>query len=66
MEYDDWIRAGNGARKNESLEDAVGRTVRNMYNFPITCPECGSRTLTSPYNNSLWRCESCRHSWNHN
>ena len=31
MDYDDWIKAGNGAKKDESLEDAIGRTVDSMY-----------------------------------
>jgi ribosomal protein L37AE/L43A len=66
MDYDDWIRAGNGARRDESLEDAIGRTVNSAWNFPIACPMCGSKNLSCPYNTSLWRCDSCNHTWNHN
>ncbi|MDR0503103.1 MAG: hypothetical protein LBH16_07255 [Treponema sp.] len=65
MEYDEWIAAGNGVRKGESLEDAIGRTVNSMYDFPLNCPSCGSQDLECPFNNNHWRCESCGHSWYH-
>ena len=31
MDYDDWIKAGNGARADETLEDSIARTVNSMY-----------------------------------
>jgi len=66
MDYDDWLRAGNGARRNESLEDAVGRTVGSAWDFPAACPECGSEDITCPNNNNIWSCESCDYTWVHN
>jgi len=66
MDYDDWLKAGNGARRDESLEDAVRRTVSSAYNFPLVCPVCGSRNLDCPYNDNMWCCGSCDHTWEHN
>jgi hypothetical protein len=31
MDYDEWLKAGNGAREDESLEDVISRTVDSMY-----------------------------------
>jgi hypothetical protein len=31
MDFDDWLKAGNGAREDETLEDAVKKTVDSMY-----------------------------------
>ena len=65
MDYDDWIKAGNGARSDESLEDAIGRTAGSMYDFPLNCPKCGSQDLDCPNNDRYWRCENCGHNWLH-
>jgi ribosomal protein L40E len=54
MDYDEWLKAGNGARKDESLEDAVGRTVQSMYEW--VCPKCyTTNTVASS------RCSNCGH-----
>jgi hypothetical protein len=31
MDYEEWLAAGNGARKDETLEESIGRTVDSMY-----------------------------------
>lgn len=62
MDYDEWLKAGNGARDDESLEDSISRTVGNMYDFPSACPECGSGNFNA-FNDHLWHCESCGHYW---
>jgi len=65
MEFDEWLKAGNGARRDESLEDAMRRTANSAFDFPIACPNCRSENLTCPNNNSFWHCEKCNHTWRH-
>jgi hypothetical protein len=63
MDYDEWIRAGNGARDDESLFDAVGRTVSNMYGDIVPCPNCGKITNTFKDFNGKCCCQHCDFTW---
>jgi|GEM_PF-3358078 len=68
MDFDDWLKAGNGAQRGESLEDAIGRTVEKMYDDASTsCPSCGTAnvngTFNAAINGRLWHCNRCGHSW---
>jgi len=68
MDFDDWIKAGNGAQRGESLEDAVGRTVGNMYaTASESCRSCGSMDVNGNWvaalNGRRWSCYACGHSW---
>ena len=63
MDYDDWIKAGNGARSDESLEDAIGRTVSNIYGDIVSCPRCGKPTNTFKDFSGKCCCQHCEHIW---
>jgi ribosomal protein L37AE/L43A len=65
QDYDEWLREKEGTSPYKELEDSVARTVYSMYDFPLSCPKCGSRDLECPNNDHIWRCESCRHTWSH-
>jgi len=63
MDFDDWMRAGNGARDGESLYDAVGRTVSGMYGDIEPCPKCGRPTNTFKDSTGKCCCQHCNHTW---
>jgi ribosomal protein L37AE/L43A len=63
MDYDDWLKAGNGARRDETLEDAVARTVESAYkHVSLFCPECASSDIEM-FNDHLMHCKSCGNYW---
>jgi len=54
MGFDDWLKAGNGARKDETLEDAIGRTVGKTYDTAsISCPSCGTRDINGKFHEAF-------------
>jgi hypothetical protein len=54
MSFEEWEAAGNGAREDESLFDAIGRTVSHQYEW--VCPRCD--TTNTVYSQ---RCCNCGH-----
>jgi transposase-like protein len=54
ISYEEWLAAGNGARKDETLEQSIARTVKHQYEW--NCPIC--HTTNSIYNS---KCSSCGH-----
>ena len=36
ISYEEWLAEGNGAREDETLEEAVSRTVDSMYDWMDT------------------------------
>jgi NADH pyrophosphatase NudC (nudix superfamily) len=62
-DYEEWLRAGNGARKDESLFDAVARTVSHMYGDIAVCPGCGKLTNTFKGSSGKCYCQHCDYTW---
>ena len=63
MDFDEWSREGGRDRDDDSLYDAVGRTVSNMYGDIVPCPRCGKPTNTFKDYSGKCCCQHCDHTW---
>jgi len=63
MDFDDWLREKEGNNPYKGLEDAVGKTVSNMYGDIVPCPKCGRPTNTYKDFSGKCCCQHCGNIW---